>query len=170
MQQPAMAPPPPAAPVPTSIGQMMQQVDPLDYSAKYNTPIPPEKQAAFDNWVAQRTKQTGKNPLGDKYDYDVQGYWLSGAATDARGHGTDLFKKPNHPTFSDESKYNGVNGLTGGSWINPPGGGSFYQPSATNINLHGIQNLKRYFQQVEPETQLLAPPASPQARTSIASC
>jgi hypothetical protein len=152
------------APGPTSAGQMMQQVaDPLDYSDKYNTPIPPEKQAAFNQWVAQKTKQTGKNPLNDRYDYDVQGDWLAGAATDERGHGSDLFKKPNHPTFSDKSKYNGVNGQFGGTWINPPAGGSFYQPSATNIAMHGVNNLKRYFQQVEPDTQLLAPPAPPAA-------
>jgi hypothetical protein len=138
----------------------MPTQDPLDYSAHYNTPIPPDRQAAFNQWVATHT-QAGRNPLKDRYDYDVNGYFLSGQATDPRGHATDQFKKPNHPTFSNESIYHGKDGNYGGRWINS-NGGSFYEPSAQNIRLHGIDKLRQYFQRVESETQLLAPPASPQ--------
>ncbi len=156
-----VAPPPPPA------SAASPQADPLDYSGRYNTPIPTAKQAAFDKWVADRTKATGKNPLGDRYDYDVNGYFLSGAATDARGHGTDQFKKPNHPTFSNESQYHGADGNYGGQWITTPTG-TFYEASPLNIRLHGADKLKQYFQQVEPETQLLIPPLSPQAIGSAA--
>lgn len=154
MLMPKLQPQQRSAPIP--------QGDPLDYSAKYNTPIPPEKQADFDKWVATQTAKTGKNPLNDRYDYDVNGYWLSGAGTDERGHGTDLFKKPNHPTFSDESKYHGVDGNYGGKWITAPGGATFYQASPLNLRLHGASGLKQYFQSVEPDTQLLVPPQMPQ--------
>jgi hypothetical protein len=136
--------------------------DPLDFTAKYNTPIPSEKQTAFNNWVAQKTKATGKNPLGDKYDYDVQGYWLSGAANDPRGHGPDTFKKPNHPTFSIESKYNGVDGYTGGSWSNLNGQG-YYLPSNTNLTFRSPEQLKQYFGTTEPDTVLIPP--TPKAPT-----
>ncbi len=135
--------------------QQPQQVDPLDFSAKYNTPIPPEKQAAFNKWVAAKTQQTGRNPLGDKYDYDVNGYFLAtNGATDARGHGTDQFKKPNHPTFSNESQYHGLDGYVGGQWT-PQG----YLPSQTNLQFRTLPQLQQYFQKVEPETRLL--PATP---------
>ena len=145
----------PPAPMPPT-----KQADPLDFSAKYNTPIPPDKQAAFNQWVTQQKQKTGRDPLGDRYDYDVNGFWLSGGGQDARGHGSDQFKKPNHPTFSDESQYHGVDGNYGGKWISS-NGSDFYEPSATNINFHGVDNLKEYFQKVEPETQLLVPPQSP---------
>lgn len=147
----------PPQPVPTMVPP---RTDPLDYSAQYNTPIPTQRQAEFDRWIADQIRTTGRNPLHDRYDYDVNGYFLSGAAKDSRGHGTDLFKKPNHPTFSNESQYHGINGLHGGRWITTPGG-TFYEPSPLNIQLHGAEKLRRYFQQVEPETQLLPPPLSP---------
>ncbi len=153
----------PAAPKP-SIAQIQPvqapAPDPLDFSARYNTPIPPNRQAAFDQWVQSRTT-AGRNPLNDRYDYDVNGYFLSGAANDPRGHGPDTFKKPNHPTFSNESMYHGQDGNYGGRWI-MQNGGSFYEPSAHNIRMHGADKLKQYFQQVEPDTQLLVPPMSPQ--------
>ncbi len=137
------------------------QPDPLDYSNQYNTPIPPARQAEFQQWIVDQMKATGRNPLGDRYDYDVNGYFLSGAGKDARGHGTDQFKKPNHPTFSNESQYHGHEGNYGGQWITTPQG-TFYEASPLNIRLHGPDRLKQYFQQTEPETQLLIPPLSPQ--------
>lgn len=124
-----------------------------DYTDKYNTPIPPEKQAAFNSWVQSKKQATGKNPLGDRYDYDVNGYWLSGAANDPRGHGPDTFKKPNHPTFSDESIYNGVNGNYGGHW----GDDNTYSPSPTNLQHRSMGELQDYFKQVEPDVKLKQP-------------
>lgn len=125
----------------------------------YNTPLSPTEQASFRNWAAQRYKTTGRNPLNDMYDYDVQGFWKSGAANAANGHGTDLFKKPNHPTFSNESMYAGQAGpagqpMTGGRWFP-----NSYQPSPTNLQSHSPQELSSYFRQVEPDYHLLLPPA-----------
>ncbi len=137
-------------------------IDPLDFSAKFNTPIPPEKMGDFNAWVADQARKTGRNPLNDRYDYDVNGFFLSGGGKDARSHMTDRFKKPNHPTFSNESQYHGVGGNLGGKWITAPGGSSYYEPSPLNVQMHGIQGLKQYFAQTEPDTMLLTPPQAPQ--------
>ncbi|NJN97929.1 MAG: hypothetical protein HC875_29570 [Anaerolineales bacterium] len=48
--------------------------------------------------------------------YDVMGFWKAGEDVDDRGHGTDYYKKPNHPTFSTESQYHGSDGFYGGQW------------------------------------------------------
>lgn len=131
-------------------------VDPLDFTNKFNTPIPPEKQAAYDQWAVQQKQKTGKDPRGDRYDYDVQGDWLAGAARDDRGHGSDQFKKPNHPTFSDQSQLSGQGGNVGGSWIDAPGmprrdpanvdsTPGFFQPGATNQKYLSPSGLQRYF-------------------------
>lgn len=133
------------------------QADLLDFTDKYNTPIPAAQQPAFDQWATTQQKTTGKDPRGDRYDYDVNGYFLSGAPQDpSRGHGPDTFKKPNHPTFSDESQYNGLDGYVGGSWTD---GG--YKPSVTNVQFHGPAGLQTYFKTYEPNTKLLAPDPVP---------
>jgi hypothetical protein len=131
--------------------------DPLDFTDQYNTPIPPASQPAFDQWANTQTKSTGKDPRGDRYDYDVNGFFLSGAATASNGHGSDQFKKPNHPTFSDESQYHGRDGYVGGKWVQ---GG--YQPSVTNLQMHPLPQLQNYFSTVEPDSKLLPPAPVPQ--------
>lgn len=117
-----------------------------DYSDKYNTPIPDAKRPAFNHWVDSQRK-AGRDPLRDKFDYDVQGYWLSGAANDPRGHGPDTFKKPNHPTFSNESIYHGVNGNYGGHW----GENDTFVPSITNLQHRSVDQLQQYFK--DPRNQ-----------------
>ena len=135
--------------------------DPDDFTGRYNTPIPATQQPAFNHWAATQKQATGKDPRRDMYDYDVQGDWLACAARDQRGHGSDQFKKPNHPTFSDQSQYHGIDGYTGGMWSDPspaqPNGS--YQPSQTNLTFHPPEELQEYFNKVEPGTTLL--PATP---------
>lgn len=146
-----------------------------DYTDLYNTPIPPEKQAAFGQWVDAQT-QAGKNPLRDRYDYDVQGDWLAGAARDDRGHGSDQFKKPNHPTFSDQSQYQGKDGYLGGHWGTDAKGSTVsYSPSHTNLTFRSPEELQGYFREVEPGTKLAyraqpaakAAPAQPPAKRRL---
>ena len=127
--------------------------DPLDFTNKYNTPIPPQQQAAFAAWALAN----GQDPVKGKYDYDLQGAFMAGAKTGDRGHFTDQFKKPNHPTFSNESQYNGIDGYVGGQWT-PQG----YQPSVTNLQFRTPTQLAQYFARVEPETKLLPLPPLPQ--------
>lgn len=121
----------------------------MDLTKQYNTPIPPERQKAFDSWLAKSGKAK------DYYDYDVQGYWLSGAANDPRGHGSDEFKKPNHPTFSVDSKYSTPQ-LPGGIWTDK---GFIAHPS--NFIHQTPDDLKAYFKQVEPGSLLYLPPNAP---------
>lgn len=130
------------------------------WKAQYNTPIPPERQRDFDQWVAKQHTLTGKDPRADMQDYDVQGYFLSQGANDERGHGPDTFKKPNHPTFSDESMYSGKAGNVGGSWI-PSGQHSVYQASPTNMKFRSKDELNRYFSEVEPGDLVTSPPSTP---------
>ena len=125
--------------------------DPQDFTGKFDTTIPPEKKAAFSEWVKAQTKSTGKSPLNDQYDYDVNGYFLSGQGADGRGHMTDQFKKPNHPTFSDESQWNGVEGHGGGAW-----GADSYTPSGTNLEMAGSSEaLKDYLKRADPQVKLM---------------
>lgn len=121
----------------------------LDFTDQYNTPLTPEEEKAFQAWA----NQSGR--LQDLYDYDVRGWWKStGGQVDARGHGTDQFKKPNHPTFSTESQYHGKAGLQGGSWDQAPGGQWIFTPGKTNQEMWEPQALQNYFQRAEPGSVL----------------
>lgn len=133
--------------------------DPFDYTTKYNTALSPADEAQYQAWGAQQAAQNGRNPAADTYDYDMRGFWKSGQSFADNGHAGDAFKKPNHPTFSDQSQYHGVDGNVGGQW----GGGQSGQPwtftpSATNLQMHDPGDLQQYFRKVEPGNQLILPP------------
>lgn len=142
-------------------------VDQNDFSNQYNTPIPSNRMQEFNNWVNMMKQKTGRDPLNDRYDYDVNGLFLSGQGLDDRGHATDQFKKPNHITFSDQSIYHGKDGNYGGSWLEHPNPKdvkkpiSSYQPSVTNLRFHSPQKMQSYFTAYEPDTMFLPPPAKP---------
>ena len=73
----------------------------------YDTPIPNEQLYAYTQWLKEQG-QNAQRPVGlDQQDYDIQGMFMD-RGTFNRGHGLDTYKKPNHPTFSDESKYHGT--------------------------------------------------------------
>ena len=132
-------------------------VDPYDYSEKYNTVLSPAEEARFLAWGQQQEANGGRNPATDVYDYDMRGFWKSGGQFDAgSGHAGDAFKKPNHPTFSDQSRYHGVDGYQGGAWGGGQNGQAWtFTPSPTNLQVHGPEGLQRYFQRVEPGNQLI---------------
>jgi hypothetical protein len=44
-------------------------------------------------------------PNDSGLDYDLRGAFKSGLKPDVTGHWPDTFKKPSHPTFSNESRY-----------------------------------------------------------------
>lgn len=114
---------------------------------KYDTKLTPAQEAQFQVWKAKNAP----NDSGE--DYDLRGLFLSGQGTDQRGHATDQFKKPNHPTFSDESQYSGKDGNVGGHW----GDNGTFTPGATNLKNHSPAELQQYFKQNEPETKLNLP-------------
>ena len=123
----------------------------------FNTFIPPEKFGDFYNWVSSESESQGRDITMDMEDYDIQGYWLSGdwGKKDVRGHGSDRWKKPNHPTFSNESIYHGKEWL-GGEWGEKKGKG-FFKPGKTNLELWQPEGLQKYFREREPGIELLLP-------------
>lgn len=64
----------------------------------------------FDKWK----RQYAPNDSGQ--DYDLMGAYKAGVVPDVNGHMPDTFKLPNHPTFSNESKYYKDSPSSAGSW------------------------------------------------------
>lgn len=128
-----------------------------DYSDKYNTPLSEKEQGGFEGWAAAQSAATGRDVTRDLYDYDLQGAWKSNPNVDMRGHLTDEFKKPNHPTFSTVSQYHGVNGEQGGTWAQAADGSYSFAPGATNLKKYSKDELSKYFERVEKGNQLLLP-------------
>lgn len=126
------------------------QVDPFDFTKLHNTMLGPKEEKAFAKWAAK----TGK--LNDLYDYDLRGFWKSGAGFADNGHGADTFKKPNHPTFSDQSRYHSPE-MPGGSWTQTPEGQTMFTPSPFNLKNMPAPALQQYFKQVEPNVMLNLP-------------
>ncbi len=145
-----------------------QKGDPLDFSDQYNTSLSPADEAKFQAWTQQQSKAAGRDVSGDTYDYDLRGWWQANPDTDlSGGHLTDQWKKPNHPTFSDESIYSGVNGMQGGHWTkadDPEGGEHVFRPGPTNM--YSQRDLADYFARVEPTNTLDLSPAPPKDFTA----
>lgn len=77
----------------------------------YNTSLPPEDDQAFAQWKQQNA------PNDSGADYDLHGAYKARVTPDAVGHMPDTFKKPNHPTFSNESQYAvGADAANAGRW------------------------------------------------------
>lgn len=75
---------------------------------RFETVLPPTQEAKFQQWKLQ----AAPNDSGE--DYDLRGAFLAGASPDKNGHWPDTYKKPNHPTFSNESIY--AKGRAAGRW------------------------------------------------------
>lgn len=122
------------------------------FLSTYDTQLTPEEQADYS------TKYSPE----DSNDYDMQGYYKDnpdvGPNTDG-AHYPDTYKKPNHPTFSDESKYHGMNGNEGGTW-GKAGDEDTFTPGPTNVKTHGLLGLIDYFDNREPDVRLMMPRSS----------
>lgn len=118
--------------------------NPVDMTGQYNTLLSPAEESDY---------QKEHDPR-DSYDYDMRGAFKQGITAAGNGHFPDTFKKPNHPTFSDQSIYHGKNGYTGGSW-GTAAGRDTYTPSQTNLDMHGTDGIKGYFGKVEPDVVLM---------------
>lgn len=91
---------------------------------QYDTKLPADKELQFQAWKAMHA------PNDSGRDYDLRGAFAAGVKPETsgpdKGHFPDTFKKPNHPTFSNESKYaTGENAAKAGHWEGdkfvPPG-------------------------------------------------
>lgn len=128
----------------------MPNQDPYDFTDRYNTKLSEKEEAQFQAEMGDR--------LGELYDYDLRGAWKelkNGTMTaDERGHLGDKYKKPNHMTFSDDSKYHGVDGYKGGHWEN-----GNYTVGPTTRAMYSDEDLERYRQRVEPNSQFILDPS-----------
>lgn len=122
-----------------------------DLTDRYNTTLSPEEEKRFQAWAKANHRER------DTYDYDLRGAWKASAQEAENGHLPDTFKKPNHPTFSIESQYNGKDGNLGGRWVEVGKDKWAYEPSETNLRNMTADEMAAYFQQVEPDVQLRLP-------------
>ena len=136
----------------------MSDADPRDYSGRYNTVLSPEQETRYQQWLQLQSALSRRDMGRDNYDYDMRGAFLGGAGQAGNGHWPDTYKKPNHPSFSDQSQYHGVDGNTGGAWVQDPQQGWQFTPGPTNLQMHGPQRLQEYFQQTDPDVRLVLPP------------
>lgn len=116
----------------------------------YDTPLTSDQETDY------------KSKFGDdaSQDYDMRGYYSDHPGVDPNAEGQhypDTYKKPWHPTFSDESQYNGVGGQQGGTWGTDAQGKDTFTPGPTNMQMHGLVGMLNYFDKVEPDVTLLMP-------------
>jgi hypothetical protein len=71
----------------------------LAFWSQYETRLAPDEEEAFQTWKQRYA------PKDSGIDYDLRGAFKAGLAPGKDGHWPDTFKKPNHPTFSNESIY-----------------------------------------------------------------
>lgn len=126
--------------------------DPADLTEQFNTSLSPKEEAAFQTWA----KALGQR--GSSYDYDLRGAYKAGASQAANGHFPDTFKKPNHPTFSDQSQYSTPQ-TPGGAWVQDPATKAWtFTTSPFQAKYHDPQNLQEYFNNVEKGNKLVIQP------------
>lgn len=125
--------------------------DPRDFSNQYNTELSDEDEKGYQKWA----KEKGRTK--DDYDYDMRGAWKEGVQQSENGHFPDTYKKPNHPTFSDESKYHGKDGNEGGKWAKKDGDKYTFTPGKTNMKHWKADELRGYFSEREPGNEVVLP-------------
>jgi hypothetical protein len=134
-------------------GRDLPEAEDPYWRENFNTPLSPEDEEKFQEWLVKKSAALGRDVSLDIGDYDVRGGrpWEE-EDVDERGHGSDRHKKPNHPTFSNESIYHGKNGFEGGHW----GDGTF-TAGKSNLDYYGEEHLRRYMKEVEPGVKLIIP-------------
>jgi hypothetical protein len=99
----------------------------------------------YKTWLAYKSHLEGRDVSRDEHDYDLEGYYNTLKATPVEGgHLPDTFKKPNHPTFSDQSQYHVPVIQQGGSWD-----GNEFTPSEHNLKNMSAPQMQNYFNDVE---------------------
>ena len=88
-----------------------QDADRISKDPRFNTAIDPTEEDKFQLWKRDNA------PDDSGYDYDLKGAYRAGITRDpVSGHMPDTFKKPNHPTFSDQSQYAPLAPDKAGTW------------------------------------------------------
>lgn len=123
-----------------------------DHTAyKHNVEAEPDH--GYTKWL-----NTLPERLRETNDYDLKGYFDKYGAVNLIGdaHLTDEFKKPNHVTFSKESKYSS-NETPGGEWRQSSDKKWEFVPSPWNLKNVGLDSLQTYFKEHEPSSRLVLP-------------
>lgn len=129
----------------------------LQYVSNYNTGLTKPEFDKFWGWASKKYGNQ-ESVLYNMGAYDLQGAWKSGDVfnLDARGHGGDKWKKPNHMSFSTISKYHDGKTNIGGEWgKNPTTGRDYYKPSQQVIKRYGADYMKDYFLREEKDVDLI---------------
>jgi len=79
----------------------------------YNTPVRPDMMPDYNNWLNKSAHPLDiQSAQAGTSDYDYGGLYnqmmqnrQAQAGYNYENHFPDTFKKPNHPTFSDQSQY-----------------------------------------------------------------
>lgn len=141
MARPHMAPTQPVAPVSTTPVSLRKR--PVALSVSYDTSLSPEEETAYQTWAVANGRER------DTEDYDMRGAWKEGVGQAANGHFPDTYKKPNHPTFSVESKYATPDA---GRWE-----GDTFIAGPANLRNRTADELRAYFAEREPGVVLVLP-------------
>lgn len=89
----------------------------------YETELSPSDEQQFQKWKLQYAP----NDSGE--DYDLRGAFKAGLKPSSNGHWPDTYKKPNHPTFSNESIYAKDAPSKAGHWI----GETYVSPNKADV-------------------------------------
>ncbi len=111
--------------------------------------------AAYQAWLKS-------NSLTETPDYDYRGAFEAGLKPDPETHHLDdTFKKPNHITYSNDSRYAREKGApAAGKWVAGEDGKWTFYASPTNVaNAGGIDALRDYFRRNEKDVTLVLPEA-----------
>lgn len=118
-----------------------------DYTNKYNTKLSPQEESEFQTWAKQKNREK------DLFDYDLRGAWKDNVQEAENGHLPDTYKKPNHPTFSDESKY--AEKGNHGKWSRE--GDKDVYTARAGMSEYDKQLLVDYFNRIEKGVKLRFP-------------
>jgi hypothetical protein len=88
-----------------------ESVNPEYHLPTYDTQLSEEEEREFQRWKAKYA------PNDSGADYDLRGAFKAGMKPGDDGHWDDEYKKPNHPTFSDESIYASERPDLAGHWV-----------------------------------------------------
>jgi len=101
--------------MPPPTGYTLESAAPHGYIPEsFDTPLSSQDETKFQAWKQKYA------PKDSGADYDLRGAFKAGLTPDPQtGHWPDTFKKPNHPTFSNESQYAKFAPEKAGSWAGP---------------------------------------------------
>jgi hypothetical protein len=107
----------------------------------FNTPLTPQQEQGFQDWMGMQRKTQNIYPTDNGQDYDFRGAYLNNANSSSNGHWADEYKKPNEPTFSNQSNYASPL-VNSGQWV-----GQLFVPNSKPQQHPLLQVLDRLLNQ-----------------------